>query len=277
VTVELAAIDAGFSAKAAEYDELGRSHPVVMWMRRRIRGLVESEVRPGAAILELNAGSGLDAAHFAAKGYRVHATDVAAGMLDAAAEKATRPECGGRMTVERRSFTELADVPGAPYDLVFSNLGGLNCVEDLTAVTRALPQMLKTGGAVVLVVMPPVCPWEMAEAFRGHFATAFRRFNRGGTPAHVEGASVHTWYHTAGAVQRALGPSFTTVARRSFCLFSPPSYFAGFVRRHPRVASALMGFDDAIGGLWPFNRVGDFVAVVARFEKQTAGSAGIRY
>ena len=68
---QLAQVDAGFSAKAAEYDGLARTHPVVIWMRDRIRALVESQLAPGGAILEINAGSGLDAAYFAARGFRV--------------------------------------------------------------------------------------------------------------------------------------------------------------------------------------------------------------
>lgn len=254
----------GFSAKAAEYDALAQTHPVVIWMRRRIRELVEAQLTPGASILEINAGSGLDAAYFASRGYRVHATDIAEGMLAAAAEKAALAECGGRMTVEHRSFTELDTVPGAPFDLVLSNLGGLNCISDLRPVTRSIPAVLRKGGAVVFVIMPPICPWELAQALRGHFGTAFRRLGRAGTLAHVDGEYIRTWYHTPGAVKRALGPGFRTAALRSFCLAAPPSYFDGFVSHHPNITRRLMAFDDALAGRWPFNRAGDFFALVAR-------------
>ncbi|HEY7269210.1 MAG TPA: class I SAM-dependent methyltransferase, partial [Dehalococcoidia bacterium] len=244
---QIAQVDAGFSAKASEYDELAATHPVVIWMRDRIRAMVEAHLPDGGSILEINAGSGIDAAYFAAKGYHVHATDVAEGMLDAARAKAAVPDMGGRLRVERRAFTELAGVDGAPYDVVFSNLGGLNCIEDLKDVTAALPAVLRPGGAVVFVVMPPVCPWEMAQAARGRFKTAFRRLSRRGTLAHVEGAYVRTWYHAPGTVQRALGLRFQRTALRSFCLFAPPSYFSGFVWRHPRLTKALMALDDAAG------------------------------
>ena len=126
--------------------------------------------------------------------------------------------------------------------------------------------MLRPGGAVVFVVMPPVCPWEMAQALRGHFRTALRRLRRDGTLAHVEGAYVRTWYHAPGALEKALGPRFRRTALRSFCLFAPPSYFEGFVRRHPRLTRTLTELDDAAGGLPPFNRCGDFYALAARLE-----------
>lgn len=256
----------GFSAMAAEYDSLAEMHPIVVWMRQRIRALVEARLSSGTSILEINAGSGLDAAYFAAQGFRVHATDVAPGMLAALADKAASPDLEGRLTSEALPFERLAEAQGVPYDLVFSNLGGLNCTDDLEAVARALPEVLKPGGRIVWVVMPPVCSWEMAQALRGHISTARRRLSKRGTLANVAGERVRTWYHTPGGLAKALGPEFRVEAVRSFCLFAPPSYFGGFVRRHPRIVTMLMRLDDALGGVWPFNRAGDFYALVARYE-----------
>jgi ubiquinone/menaquinone biosynthesis C-methylase UbiE len=256
----------GFSAMAAEYDALAQSHPIVVWMRRRIREMVESRLPSGASILEINAGSGLDAAYFASRGYRVHATDIAPGMLAAMREKAAAPGLDGRMTVQSLSFDRLPEAKGGPYDLVFSNLGGLNCTDDLETVARGLTKVLEPGGSIVWVLMPPFCPWEIAQALRGHFKTAKRRFAKGGTLANVGGERVRTWYHSPGKVARALGPAYQVEAVRSFCLFAPPSFFRGFVRRHSRLVAALMRLDDALGGVWPFNRCGDFYAVVASYR-----------
>ena len=182
----------GFSAMAAEYHALAESHPIVIWMRQRIREMAEACLAPGASLLEINAGSGLDAAYFAAKGLRVHATDVAPGMLEALAERAADPQLAGRLTCEALSFDRLDEAQGGPYDLVFSNLGGLNCTDDLRAVASGLPRVLKPGGHILWVVMPPVCPWEMAQALRGHVSTAKRRFSKQGTVADVGGGSVRT-------------------------------------------------------------------------------------
>ena len=262
--LDLEPIKQGFSAMAAEYDALAASHPVVIWMRQRIRAIVEGALAPGGSILEINAGSGLDAAYFAAKGYRVHAMDVAPGMLESLSLKAGRPAAGGRLSFEARSSTDLAGVAGAPYDLVFSNLGGLNCIDDLSLVTRHLPAVLRPGGTTVLVLMPPICPWELAQALRGHLRTARRRLTAGGTLANVGGATVPVWYHCAGKLARALGPDFETRSLRSLCSVCPPSFFHGFVRRHPRLTRALMRLDERIGGVWPVSQLGDFYVLVSR-------------
>jgi SAM-dependent methyltransferase len=250
---------------AAEYDALAETHPVVIWMRSRIRSLVEARITPPASILEINAGSGLDAAYFTARGYSVHALDIAPGMLEALATKAAAPAAGGRLTFELLSFTDLDRLSGR-YDVVFSNLGGLNCIEDLGSFTRHLPRLLNPGGCAVLVVMPPLCPWEVLQVLRGHVRTALRRLRHGGTLANVGGYRVPVWYHTAGKLERALGSEFRSVALRSFCLFCPPSFFQGLAARHASAIQLLMQADDRLGGSWPFNRCGDFYALVAEYR-----------
>mgnify|MGYP002683352071 CR=1 FL=1 len=67
-------------------------------------------------------------------------------------------------------------------------------------------------------------------------------------------------------MQRALGPSFSDVSVRSFCLFAPPSFFQGFSRRHPRLTRWLMRGDDRLGAQWPFREAGDFIAITARYK-----------
>jgi SAM-dependent methyltransferase len=226
--------------------------------------MVEKHLPAGGSVLEINCGSGLDAVHLAQRGYSVHATDVAPGMLQALREKVERLGLEDRLTYEDRSNTELDAVAGAPYDVVFSNLGGLNCTGDLEGVTRHFGDLLKPGGSAVLVVMPPVCPWELLQALRGHFGTAFRRLRRGGVEANVGGSKVHTWYHTPRSLASALGPGFETVATRSLCAFAPPSYFGGFVRRHRRLSRMLMALDDRLGGSWPLRGIGDFYVLVSK-------------
>jgi ubiquinone/menaquinone biosynthesis C-methylase UbiE len=262
--IDLHAVNAGFSRKAEVYDAYCEAHPVIRWVRAVVRNEVERRLGRGGSILELNAGTGADAAYFADKGFLVHATDVADGMVDAIREKAVRrPE---RLTAQQLSFTELQNVEGAPFDLVFSNFGGLNCIPDLRLVTKYLDHVLKPGGHVVWVVMPPVCPWELAQVLRGQFRLAARRFHREGIPANVEGAQVMTWYHSPKTVRRAFGPGFRPLHQRPLSLFCPPSYMDNFPRRFPRLTEFLLRLDAALGGRFPFRGWGDFVMYTFRHE-----------
>lgn len=262
--LDLNAVNAGFSRKAEVYDAYCEAHPVIRWARGVVRNEVERRLERGGSILELNAGTGADAAYFADKGFLVHATDVADGMVDAIREKAAhRPE---RLTVQQVSFTELDKTEGAPFDLVFSNFGGLNCIPDLRLVTEYLSRILKPGGHVVWVIMPPVCPWELAQVLRRQFRVAARRFHREGIPANVEGAQVMTWYHSPKTVQRTFAPNFRLLHQRPLSLFCPPSYMDNFPRRFPRLTEFLLRLDDALGRRFPFRGWGDFVMYTFRHE-----------
>jgi ubiquinone/menaquinone biosynthesis C-methylase UbiE len=263
-TVDFGSIDRGFSAKALVYDDYNTDHPIIQWSRGLVREHIMTLVPPGSSLLELAAGTGADAAFLAERGYRVHATDLAQGMVAEMRRKIAARGLGDRMTSQRVSFTEPDLVTGGPYDLVFSTFGGLNCIPDLTAMTRGLPRLLKPRGFVTLVVMPPVCPWEMGQALRGDFKTAFRRLSRGGVMARVASAHFKTYYFRPAQVLRALGPGFRKIAVRGLCVFSPPSWLDRFARSHATLYRRLTRIDERLGG-WPLlNGMGDYVLVTAQ-------------
>lgn len=257
--LEFDAVDAGFSRKAEIYDAYCEHHPVIRWARALIRTEVMRNLPPGGSILELNAGTGADAAYFVQRGYRVHATDLARGMIAAIQNKINALDGGARFTAQQLSFTELDRCESAPFDLVFSNFGGLNCIPDLRAVTHHLRLALKPGGYVVWAVMPPVCPWELVQALRGKFRVAARRLNPNGVLANIEGARVPTWYFTPRHVRRAFPPGFRLVRQRALSLFCPPSFMERFPLRFPRLTRCLMCLDERLGIHPPFNAWGDFI------------------
>ena len=265
--VDFEAIDRGFSAKALVYDDYGADHPVILWARAQVREHLMSLVPPGAQVLELAAGTGPDAVFLAERGYRVHATDLAEGMVAETRRKITARGLADRMTAQQLSFTELDHVTGGPYDLVFSNFGGLNCLPDLTQMTRGLPRVLKPGGFVTMVIMPPVCPWELLQALRGDFKTAFRRLRPGGVMARVASAHFMTYYFRPGQVLRALGPGYRRVALRGLSMFSPPSYLERFSRSYPRLFRSLTAMDEHFAHLPVLNAMGDFFILTVRSRR----------
>ena len=263
--IDLDSINLGFSRKAKVYDDYGAAHPAICWTRGVVRARVENLIAPGSRILELNAGTGEDAAYFAERGYRVHATDIAEGMLAEIERKIHARGLRDRLSVQPLSVTELGRAAGGPFDLVFSNFGGLNCVPDLHPVAEQLPCVLRPGGFVVWVVMPRVCPWELAQVLRSRFGVAFRRL-RGVTRANVEGATITTHYFSPVQVRRALGPAFNVIALQSLSLFSPPAFMDRFPHRFPRLFAVLTAIDARVTG-WPlFNTMGDFVMMTAQLN-----------
>ncbi|HTP03098.1 MAG TPA: methyltransferase domain-containing protein [Anaerolineales bacterium] len=255
-----------FSLTAEKYDSFAQDHPHLTRMRNKVYEHVTRMVPAGAHILELNAGTGTDAAQLAQRGYRVHATDVAPGMLARLRDKVRDLDLADRITVEQRSFLALDDTPGAPFDAVFSDLGGLNCVPDLTPVVAQLPRILRPGGIVTWVLMPHVCLWEMAEVFRGHFRLAFRRLSRKAVRANLEGLQFDVYYFSPREALHWFGSGFELLALEGLSVLTPTAESKGFARSFPRLYRSLSWLDDRLSPRWPWYGWGDFYILSLRYH-----------
>lgn len=254
----LSNVSEAFSRKALVYDDFGAGHANLERMRRKVRRHVLARLQPGSRLLEINAGTGLDAAFFARRGFRVHATDVSPGMVAQIEAKRLRQGLQDRLSVQRCSFSKLDQVQGGPYDYAFSNMGGVNCTADLPAVARGLDALLAPGAYVTWVVMPPVCLWELSHALRGRFRLAFRRLAPGGVLAHIEGVRFRTFYYTPARVRRAFGPAYRPVQLEGLSVFTPPADRKDFPARFPRLYRLLAGLDDRLSPLPLLRACGDF-------------------
>jgi ubiquinone/menaquinone biosynthesis C-methylase UbiE len=255
-----------FSRTAQKYDSFAEEHPHLTRMRNKVYSHVMRHIPPGARILELNAGTGTDAVQLAQRGYSVHATDIAPGMLDRLRDKVDRLGIQDRVSMEERSFLALEDVHGAPFDAVFSDLGGLNCIPDLTPVIRQLPNILKPGGMVTWVLMPHICLWEMAELFRGNLWLAFRRFSRGSVRARLEGLRFEVYYFSPRQVMDWFGNEFSLVALEALSVITPTAESKNFAKRYPRLYHTLSWLDDRLSPHWPWSGWGDFYILTMRYK-----------
>jgi ubiquinone/menaquinone biosynthesis C-methylase UbiE len=268
----LAVIADAFSRTAARYDEFAEDHPHLTRMREKVYAHLERVVAPGSTILELNAGTGTDAVQLARRGYRVHATDIAPGMLERGREKVARLGLQSRVTIEARSFLDLDGVPGAPFDAVFSDLGGLDCVADLRPVIASLERVLRPGGVVVWVLMPRICLWELGLALTGQLRLAFRRLSRGGTRAHLEGRYFDVHYFDPGPVIRDFGAGYEPLGLEGLSVITPTAESKNLAKRHPRIYAALCRLDDRLSPRAPFSGWGDFYIVSLRRRPGLTGS-----
>lgn len=253
-----------FSRTAGRYEAFGQGHPHLDRLRAKVTAHLERVVAPGSRILELNAGTGVDAVALARRGYRVHATDIAPGMLSLLRDKAADPALDGRVTVQELSFLALDGVTGGPYDAAFSNLGGLDCVPDLRPVVAGLDHVLRPGGTVVWVLMPPVCLWELAEALRGEFRLAVRRLRRRGVQARLEGRVFEVSYFTPAEVVAAFGEGYEVLAIEGLSVITPTAESKGLALRHPTAYGVLAWLDDRLAPRAPFRGWGDFFIVSLR-------------
>lgn len=227
---------APFDGMAADYDRAFTASAVGKLMRSAVQRRLDVAFKPGERVLELNCGTGEDAIYLARRGVRVLATDSSLAMLAVARAKVTRAGLGEWVEFACLPIEELALARAGTFDGVFSNFGGLNCVDDLHGVARGMAAMVRPRGRVLLCVMGPAVPWEWAWYLaRGKPAKALRRLRRGG----VAWRGVTIRYRSIGALRRAFAPFF---AQRRVCAVGallPPSYAEGWAARHPQLLATL--------------------------------------
>ena len=257
-----------FGKQSLVFDDYDRDNTIIHYKRGRVRDHVLRFLPPHSHILELNSGTGTDAIFFAEQGHFVHATDIAEGMQERLKEKVRQKGLTDRITAELCSFSELELLEQkGPYDLIFSNFAGLNCTRELDEVLRSFGPLLKPGGQVTLVILPPFSAWETLMLFRGKTKTAFRRFlNRGkGAAARVEGFHFRCWYYPASFVREIMAAeSFELLSQEGLCTIVPPSYIEHFAERHPRAWRFLRNLEDRWKGRWPWRAIGDYYIISFR-------------
>ncbi len=261
-----------FDDIAAAYDAVEAGNPIFQWMRRRVQHAALSMFEHGSRILEVGCGTGTDALFFAEHGYRVVALDPSSEMVAAASEKILL--AGFASLVEFRQggaerIEELVKIYGAAScDGIFSNFGALNCVADLRAFARGAARLLRPDGAMLLNIMPPICPWEIGYyLFKRQPAEAFRRWRgRSGTngiSVDVGHQKVQTYYHTCAAVVAVFLHSFEIEKQFALGVLAPPPYLQG-IARHQKFFSVLLNCEKVMAG-WPLLRNwGDHVVIVLR-------------
>lgn len=253
--------EAAFDLAAQDYDRQFSASVTGRAQRRLVWAYLDAAVldRP-MRVLELNCGTGEDAARFASRDHTVLATDVSAAMVGVARGKlAGQTQSSARqMAVEQ--LGGLGE--GRAFDLVFSNFGGLNCVspKEMAQLGARLARLVPVGGRAVLVVMPRLCLWEMA----WHLAmaapkVAFRRFRRGpikARPSPSSPATLDVWYHAKRDYAAWMAPGFRLRQIRPIGFAVPPSAVEAAMRRFPRLLACLEAIDRRLPG-WPFAMMAD--------------------
>ena len=258
-------VNKAFTRQSKIYDEYDRGNPTLTWMRHLVRKHALKFLRKDDKILELNSGTGIDAEYFARMGFNVHCTDLSDGMIQQMKIKFSTGVLSEKISVQQCSFTELDKIINQKFDFIFSNFGGLNCVDDLRKVTKFFPDLLNKNGRVCLVILPPVCPWEIIQLFRGKFSLAFRRFHKDGVLANVEGIKFKTYYFSKKDIMDSLGKKFRLLSVQSLGVFTPIPQMEKIPINFPKLAKILNKIDESVSVIYPFNRIGDHIIVTAEY------------
>jgi ubiquinone/menaquinone biosynthesis C-methylase UbiE len=246
-------ISEAFSRQSVSYDIADSKNAILQWMRQQVYRHCMKYFSEGESILELNCGTGIDAVYFAEHGLKIYATDISDEMLNELRRKVELKNLQGSITVQKCSFTELQSIPEKKFNHIFSNFGGLNCTKDIDKIIAQFKNLLSPGGIVTLVIMPAICPWEIALALKGNFKTAFRRFKKNGADSNVEGIHFSSYYYSPSRLIRFFGEDYRLKELRGLASLVPPPYHENFPARYPRLFKSLQRADEKLSRRFPFN------------------------
>jgi ubiquinone/menaquinone biosynthesis C-methylase UbiE len=250
-----------FDTVATGYDAAFTSQRLGHWLREMVWDRLAASFAPGQHVLELGCGTGEDAIWLAKRGVHVTATDASNAMLAETRRKVEQAGVGEWVTVAELDMNALGGEV-RPFDGAFSNFGPLNCVQDRPALFDMLAQSIRPGGRLVLVVMGPVCLWEIGWFFsHGNLRAARRRF-RDGAEARVGGNTLRVWYPSQRRLRAELAPAFRTLEVAGIGLLLPPSDMGGLVNRVPKLAEQLARIDRRMAQTLPWRWLNDHYLLV---------------
>lgn len=259
-----------FDSVAADYDGPIGNNALIQTMRRRLWREVERHVPTGGRLLDLGCGTGLDAVHFADRGYRVVATDWSPQMVLKTGQRIGARGLRDRVTVQHLGIQELDRLAGEQFDGIYSDLGPLNCAPKLDLVARRCAGLLAPGGTLVASVIGRTCPWEWAHyTSRGHLRRARIRKTNHAVPVGLNERTIWTRYYNPHEFANAFLPYFTLRHYEGMLLVAPPPYLIDLHNRLGRLGQALLRLDERLGRFPLARDLGDhFLIVLTKRSRQ---------
>jgi len=243
-----------FDSIAEQYDDIFTRSLIGRAQRDAVWDVLRQNFRAGERVLELNCGTGEDALFLSRMGVFVVACDASDRMIAVAGQRMAIATLGAPVQLQVLPTERIGELRDrGPFDGVFSNFSGLNCIDDLSDTARQLATLVKHGGRLVLVLSSRVCMLEsLWYLVHGEPARAVRRW-KGYVTASLGGVTVDVRYPTVRDMQKMFRPAFTLRTRKGIGVTVPPSYLEHMARKYPRVLNKLQAVDQAIAH-WPVGR-----------------------
>jgi ubiquinone/menaquinone biosynthesis C-methylase UbiE len=245
-------INPSFDAAAAQYDDTfthtftgrGQRNLVWKWLDR----IIEKHPNKKYKILEINCGTGEDAIYLAQKGHQVLATDISPKMIEIAQLKSSKQNLSN-LSFRTLDANNLEQLDG-PFDMVFSNFGGLNCLspQQLTALSAKVARLLTPQGIFIGVIMSRKCSWERLYYFaKGNKQQRQRRMQNAPLEIIVDGSVVTTWFYSPKECKECFGKSLQFVMVKPIGIGYPPSYLNSFVEKHTGLKGIVLMIEGLLG------------------------------
>ena len=243
-------MEASFDKAAVNYDEAFTYSEIGKLQRNLVYKQLSKQLDSVQNILEINCGTGEDAIWLARQNFKVTATDISPGMIDAAKNKGNFENLSFFMV----DINSIATVfQNDNFDLIFSNFGGLNCLSksELEKFFQNAASVLSEKGKLILVIMPKNTLWEQFYFLaKAQFSSVSRR-KKGNILADVDGEKVPTYYYNPKDIVNLAQHDFELVAQKPIGFFVPPSYLEPFFKDKKGLLRFLNALENGISN-WSF-------------------------
>jgi len=241
-----------FDKIAPVYDELFTSTAIGKIQRNIICKYLDESLPANQQIniLELNCGTGEDAVYFAKKGLDVVATDVSDEMLKITEEKINKLGLNKYIKTKKLDLTNLSDFNfEQKFELVFSNFGGLNCVdkESLKKLSVVLSSILNNRGRIIFVLMPKFSLWDSFYfLMKTQLNKVFRRASSKPLNVNLNSGNVQTFYYSPKEIVDIFGTKFKVRNIKPIGFFIPPSFLNKFFLKKKKTLRMLDMFENSV-------------------------------
>ncbi len=250
-------METAFDSVAEGYDNGFTNSVVGKAQRDLVWNYLEKILRnqPDAKVLELNCGTGEDARWMAEKGATVLATDVSSRMVQISKLKMDSSELQQKVVCRQMDVNNIDAVIGMDkFDIIFSNFGGLNCIEPEqfdNLLQYQLPSLLNKNGKMIFVVMPTFCLWEsFYHTLLLKRKNIFRRFSNKPLEASIgSGETIQTWYYSPNWIKKHLPGNIELQSVKPIGFFVPPSYLNHFFSRRAGFFNILQRMEKKVSNL----------------------------
>jgi len=237
-----------FDIGATQYDEVFTYSNIGVLQRNRVYHWLEtlSFFKRPKKIFEINCGTGYDAEQFHNRGHSVVATDGSAEMIKLA--KAKRDT---KIDFFQLRFSDVSNQQKFENSQVlFSNFGGLNCIDskELRIFAEDIAKKQSVGDLLIWVIMPKKCLMESIYfLFTFQFSKMFRRNTSKPTPVNFHDTAIPTFYHSPKELKRILKNDYDIELIKPVALFLPPSYMEGFFKQKKSMLRFLNALESIFG------------------------------